>query len=375
MPYEIKPTSKCGQNEVGLFNEETGEFYGCHDDKDSAQDQIAVIESNKTMEAENILVSPTFRAVKDLDDKGTFGEYLVVFGSKEEYDLEGDYFTKDTDFWLDIAENKSAVLFGHGMDEVFGTKRLDKGGAKLKKDDEGIWLETQLQRRNKYEEMVQKLAKQGKLGLSSGTAQHLVKRKKVAEKEDKRIHEIKNWPLGFDATLTPTPAEPRVGRVRPLSETDQKSIKTVAKEVLNFGVQGKANNSQVLASEMEQKAVSLREKRKIINSDFRDQFQDSTDNPTPRVYKVFDTFVIAKMGNKRWRVSYEGDVTSGYEFAERSDWTEVVEDRRFIARETAKELDEINEQVNRILGSTSQSGEVSASGVASKLDSLIEEIK
>lgn len=373
MPYDIRKTSRCGDNEVGLFNEETGEFYGCHSDEDDAQDQIAVIESNKVM-ADNIVVSPSFRSLKDLDDKGTYGEYLVVFGNKENHDLEGDFFGKNTDFWLDIAENKSAVLYGHGMDEVFGKKRLDKGGATLKQDEEGIWLETQLHKRNKYEEMVHKLAKQGKLGLSSGTASHLVKRSRVETDGDKTVHEIKQWPLGFDATLTPTPAEPRVGKVQPLSEVNQKGIKTIARELLGFGVQGRAQNTQTM-SEMSRKAVSLRERRNVIKSDFREQFT-SENEPAPRVRKVFDTFVIVS-DNKRYRVAYEGSVSGGFEFESKDQWTEVVEDRRFIARETAKELDEINNKLKKVGGSTKSGKDHSNgnSGLSSQLDSLIEKTK
>lgn len=252
MPYDIRETSRCGESEMGLFKEDedgSEELIACHTSRSNAQDQIAAIEAGKSMSPKDLLVTPTFGQIKDLDDKGTYGEYLIHFGSKEEHDLEGDFFTKDTAFWLDIANNKSAVLYGHGMDDVFGTKRLDKGGATLKQDDEGVWMETQLQRRNEYEEMVHQLAKRGKLGLSSGTASHLVERERVSEKSGKTIHEIKQWPLGFDATLTPTPAEPRVGKVRPVSEEDHKSIKRVAEDVLGFASKGKPNNVSVLGAE------------------------------------------------------------------------------------------------------------------------------
>ena len=48
------------------------------------------------------------------------------------------------------------------------------------------------------------LAESGKLGWSSGTASHLVMRE-----QDGAAHRVKRWPLGLDASLTHTPAEPR----------------------------------------------------------------------------------------------------------------------------------------------------------------------
>ncbi len=50
----------------------------------------------------------------------------------------------------------------------------------------------------------------GQLGWSSGTAAHLVEREEAGE-----AWKIKMWPLGLDASLTPTPAEPR-NKVIPL---------------------------------------------------------------------------------------------------------------------------------------------------------------
>lgn len=350
MPYDIRQTSKC--DGVGLFREyenREDEFLGCHSDKDSAQSQIAAIEQNKGMQ--DIVITPPFRTLKDLDDKGSYGEYLVVFGNKEEHDLEGDFFTSNTKFWLDIAENKSAVLYGHGMDDVFGKKRLDKDGAQLKVTDEGVWLETQLHKRNKYEEMVHKLAKDGKLGLSSGTATHLVEKEKVSEKSSDTIHEIKQWPLGLDATLTPQPAEPRVGKIRPLSESDNKSIK-------EFLENSDGDNME---------KVSLTERRNIIKSDFRDHIKGIKTQSTPVVKRVYDNHIITKMSGKRFRVPYSGSIEEGHTFAERSNWVEVVKDVRYVARETAKRLDNLNSKIEDKLGSPTKNG-----SIASQLDSLIE---
>jgi hypothetical protein len=67
-----------------------------------------------------------------------------------------------------------------------------------------VWAETQLALRDAYEKRIYGLAEAGKLGWSSGTAAHLVKREPVGG-----AMKIMHWPLGLDASLTPTPAEPR----------------------------------------------------------------------------------------------------------------------------------------------------------------------
>lgn len=136
--------------------------------------------------------------VKALGD-GKVAGYLVRFSSAEEPDLEGDYFTIDTDFG-DTAVTD--VYYQHGYDVKLGKRRLTKGD--MKEDDIGVWIEAQLSMRDEYERAIYALVEAGKLGWSSGTAPHLVEREKKGD-----AHFIKTWPLGLDASLTPNPAEPR----------------------------------------------------------------------------------------------------------------------------------------------------------------------
>jgi len=137
--------------------------------------------------------------VKALDDEGKVGGYLVRFSTASDPDLAGDYFTKDTDFGF---ATKSTVLYHHGMDKTIKSRDLAVG--ELKIDDVGVWIEGQLKMRDEYEKAIFEMAKAGKLGWSSGTASHLVSRKSVGS-----ATEILSWPLGLDASLTPTPCEPR----------------------------------------------------------------------------------------------------------------------------------------------------------------------
>ena len=287
------------------------------------------------LETNTISVSPQVNEIKDLDDKGSYGGFLVLYGSPESTDLEQDFFGsyngKETNFWLEDGKGKTPVLYGHGGDEVFGTKRLDKGFGRLVKKDAGVWMETQLQKRNKYEEYVHKLAKEGKLGLSSGTATHLVEKSEVetGDKSNKTANFISQWPLGLDGTLTPTPAEPRIG-IQQLKDIESPSLKSIAQDILD----GKGNS--------ELKAMSVMDRLSVVRKDFREKFDSDTREFRISMNDIFDNFIVVHNRDTRklFKVEYDGSVESGHSFQPRSEWTEVTEDRRFVARSVSKQLDD-----------------------------------
>lgn len=141
-------------------------------------------------------------AVKALGD-GRVGGYLVQYGSPEQTDVSAahDFFTPATDFDMSFPA-RSAVYFNHRLSAPLKGKLSHP--ADLRRDEFGVWAETVLDERDKYEGFLLGLAKKGKLGWSSGTASHLVERKNAGE-----ANEITHWPLGLDASLTHMPAEPR----------------------------------------------------------------------------------------------------------------------------------------------------------------------
>jgi len=148
-------------------------------------------------------------------DNGHIGGYLVRFGNPNQTDLEGDYFTADTDFGFAPGETiKSAVWLHHrqpletrdGGEIVVKTKI---GTSTLSRDENGILIDAVLYNRKQYDEMLDAL------GWSSGTAAHLVEREKVG-----KSFWVKAWPLGLDASLTPSPAEPQ-NEVVPLKRLTQ----------------------------------------------------------------------------------------------------------------------------------------------------------
>lgn len=136
-------------------------------------------------------------AVKALGD-GRIGGQLVRQTKRGDYDLTGDRFTDATDYgpYTDVP-----VFYNHAQDPVIGKRIL--ATARLSKNDAGVWAETQLLMRDEYEREIYKLAEAGRLGWSSGTAAHLVERA-----PEGKGFAIKAWPI-VEASLTPTPAEPR----------------------------------------------------------------------------------------------------------------------------------------------------------------------
>lgn len=181
-------------------------------------DKIASVSAIKKMPLESVAVenknagagAQNKFAVKLLgqtDETATIGGYGVVFGGA---DLEGDTFTPETDYDLDLVPMKR-VYYDHTLGDV---KHALGEATKTITDDVGLWVEAQLDRSKDYVEAVLKLIEEGVLGWSSGSIGHLVRR------ED---NVIKAWPVA-ELSLTPTPAEPRtlgIERIKQLAAENE----------------------------------------------------------------------------------------------------------------------------------------------------------
>ena len=137
--------------------------------------------------------------VKSLGD-GRVGGVLVRFTSPDDPDLEDDFFDKETDYMFEFP-GVSKGWFNHAQTKM--NKRLSHD-VDLEMREFDIWAETILDERDKYEKYLLGLAEKGKLGWSSGTASHLIRREPVG-----KANHIAQWPLGLDASLTHIPAEAR----------------------------------------------------------------------------------------------------------------------------------------------------------------------
>lgn len=161
-------------------------------DNDEADDteQAAAMCYSQWREAKSV-------SIKSIDDDHiVLAGYGVVWGGK---DLEGEYFTKETDFWFDRVGENPMVLYNHGQDAELGKSVLGRV-VKKAKDDVGLWIEAQIDRHNEYVEAIAQLAEKKALGFSSGSIGHLVERASDGK--------ILSWPF-IEVSPTPTPAEPR----------------------------------------------------------------------------------------------------------------------------------------------------------------------
>ena len=146
------------------------------------------------------------KAIREQDGGQVIGGYLLLWGGPKEKDLQGDYFTPETELWLD--HYKSApTLFHHGLDDTVGLSQIGRR-ITAKSDDTGVWVEDWIDKSNRYWAVVEPLLEADRLFYSPGSAPHLVKRAKSGE--------LLSFPV-IEDTLTPMPAQ---YRLRPIEEIE-----------------------------------------------------------------------------------------------------------------------------------------------------------
>jgi capsid protein len=169
-----------------------GERIGCSATEAEAQVQMGALYANEEKAVKF--------AVKALNNEGLVGGYLVVWGSPEQRDLQGEYFTPQTELALNWYDRRPA-LYHHGLDDTLeGTAALVGEINSLKADNIGVWAQAQLDLHQRYVQAVLELVDKGVLGWSSGSLPNLVRISDTGE--------IKAWPI-VEGSLTPAPAEPR----------------------------------------------------------------------------------------------------------------------------------------------------------------------
>jgi hypothetical protein len=191
---------------------------------------------------------------------------------------------------------KSAVYYAHGLDATLKTRRLTN--VTMKADEVGVWVEGQMLLRDEYEKAVYKMAEDGKLGWSSGTASHLVTRKAI-KTDSGTVHEVLTWPLGIDASLTPTPAEPRAAAY---------TIKSLRDAL--FPPPAEDHTAKALPSGM-----SYDDLRAFLSDELNEDFPDTDDDgsdpwgPGLHVRDVYDDNLIYADEEDLYRIPYK--VTPG----------------------------------------------------------------
>ena len=164
------------------------------------------------------------KTVKMIDaPAGRIGGYLIRWGETRQRDLQGEYFTPQTDVGLDWYEQRP-VLYHHGLDGALKAAVIGVIDT-LQPDETGLWAEAQLDLHKRYVRAVQRLVDQGVLSWSSGSLPHLV--------EVNADGQIKCWPI-VEGSLTPTPAEPRHTDVRTLKS----AYKSLGLDMSRLGLGG-----------------------------------------------------------------------------------------------------------------------------------------
>ncbi|WVL99676.1 hypothetical protein [Salinibacter phage 4_17] len=282
------------------------------------------------------------KMLSDVKADGTVevGGYGILFTGPDDPDLDGQFFTEESDFWLAGRKDAAAwAIYGHGMDEVMGVKRLSPTPWKAEVDEAGVWMEGQLEIADKYDEMlVEKGIKPGKMGLSTGVPPHLVRTEQKGGAEH-----IKTWPFA-EVSITPQPAEPATreplgvqkgGAVTPLKGLSIPSFKSV-----------------VGASAPAGKALSTDQKIDKIRQAWLDEYDTRETHAHVAAVYLDEGHIIGCIGEADYRVPMTFD-GGEVEFANRAEWVEVMRETEWqpvedgvasldeLAKTATEELDDL----------------------------------
>lgn len=162
---------------------------------------------------------------------GRLAGYGIVWSGPDDPDLEGDYFTPDTDLWLDLIET-GPLLYDHASvpagipddllpDELKSTaptrRRVIGQVVKRVPDEWGVWFEAVLDEHEQWRAYVEELARRGVLNFSTDSIPQVVQRVKQAN----GTHWLKSWCVPM-VSVTHHAAEPKTSvhlkSITPLSE-------------------------------------------------------------------------------------------------------------------------------------------------------------
>ena len=152
-----------------------------------------------------------FRTVREDDNVRVIEGLGIPFGGPfNGRDSYGTYASARTDFLWELFPDSTPndgteprfvrpVTFEHGFDPTIGLRRSG-GWSPIRQDEEGIWVQAQLDKRAKYYARIAKLIDKDALAFSSGSAEHSVR-------FDERTGEWLQWPA-YELALTPTESNP-----------------------------------------------------------------------------------------------------------------------------------------------------------------------
>jgi hypothetical protein len=156
---------------------------------------------------------PTVCTLKSAGEGGTYGAVAVRFSGPDEPDLSGEWFDAETDFGARGGEGNVPTLFNHGSpvskgaifkkfaDAVFPSATLTRTAA-------GLFGTIKLSPEDPLQSALALLIERGALKFSSGSTSQLARRDYNGR--------ITRWPI-VELSLTPSPMEPRLPKLRKVS--------------------------------------------------------------------------------------------------------------------------------------------------------------
>lgn len=180
------------------------------------------------------LAGPIYKNLKALPNGLVVGTAVLYSPGGEPKDLSGQYFESDTDYGWQGLEPR-AGLYHHGLDARIGDREIGSGWKRASKkdledwemdpgfEDLGMWVYSQLDLRNKYEYAIYKLGEAGKLGLSSATAEHMIKALDSGK--------ITRWHI-VEVSWSPIPMDYRTV-VSPLKDLPESHLDELLKDLPN----------------------------------------------------------------------------------------------------------------------------------------------
>lgn len=145
--------------------------------------------------------------IKSIDVNGTLarvGGYGILWGTPDQRDLAGDFFTPDTYLGAHKGEGVDTLLH-HGIPLKAELAQyadiILPPTVKTTIDDHGLFVETIVDLADSYQAKIYDMVEKGKLRWSSGASPHMVKRA-----DNRKAGEIKRWPI-VEFSYTPTPCE------------------------------------------------------------------------------------------------------------------------------------------------------------------------
>lgn len=217
-------------------------------------------------------------------------------------DLDGERFSKNTDFHFDWFPDGRPMLYDHGTDQKLGLDLIGRQTEHEVVDEVGVWVKAQINMSHKYADAVMELIADGKVGFSSLAMRHLI--------DKDRKGNILEWPW-IEQTLTVHPAHP-------MATIDEfKMVTTFADAMKQLGL----DVPKQLTAEPPKKGKAIDLPNGMSTDDLRDALLLAAkegypslftgDDAFPWVDVIYDGKAVLSVSDQHYEVAYSVDGETG----------------------------------------------------------------